>query len=43
MATVEASDFDIDDEHADVLEDVLVEGSTELFTPLDYFSDTARP
>ncbi|WP_435157164.1 DUF6176 family protein [Haladaptatus sp. DFWS20] len=41
-AAVEASDFDIDDGHGEVMEDVLIEGSTELLTPLDYFSNTAR-
>ncbi|GAA0231824.1 hypothetical protein GCM10009000_053930 [Halobacterium noricense] len=40
---VEASDFDIDDDHAQVMDDVLVSGSTELLAPLDYFSNPARP
>ncbi|SIR81049.1 hypothetical protein SAMN05421858_3868 [Haladaptatus litoreus] len=39
---VEASEFDIDDDHAEVMDDVLVSGSTELLTPLDYFSNSAR-
>jgi hypothetical protein len=36
-AAVEASDFDIDDEHAAAMEEVLVDGSTELLDPLDTF------
>jgi len=36
-AAVEDSDFDIDDEHAAVMEEVLVDGSTELLDSLDTF------
>ena len=40
---VEESEFDIDDNHATVMADVIVEGSTELRVPLDHFSHPARP
>ncbi|MCO8246301.1 DUF6176 family protein [Haladaptatus sp. AB643] len=40
---VEESEFDIDDDHAVVMADVIVEGSTELLVPLDHFSHPARP
>ncbi|WP_158413707.1 hypothetical protein [Haladaptatus cibarius] len=31
-----------DDDHAEVMNGVLVSGSTELLTPLDYFSNPAQ-
>ena len=37
------SNFDIDDDHAAVMEDVIVEGSTELLAELDHFSHPERP
>ncbi len=37
------SNFDIDDDHAAVMDDVIVEGSTELLVQLDHFSHPARP